>query len=86
MIQNLFLHQKCLHFLQNLQRIRQVSDNTMGQVQLCVLYASMSGICQLSILMGFPTQIFEKYLDWEKKRKRKHLDFLPVLLTEAILK
>ena len=85
MIQNLFLHQKCLHFLQNLQRIRQVSDNTMGQVQLCVLYASMSGICQLSILRGFPTQIFEKFGLGEKE-KRKHLDFLLMLLTEAILK
>ena len=43
-------------------------------------------VWHMSILREFLTQIFEKYLDWEKKRKRKHLDFLPVLLTEAILK
>ena len=45
----------------------------------------ISGICLL-ILRVFLIWIFEKCLDWEKKRKRKPLDFLPVLLTEAILK
>lgn len=45
-------------------------------MQACLAYVNFE---------GFLTQIFEKYLDWEK-RKRKPLDFLPVLLTEAILK
>lgn len=40
-------------------------------------YVNFEGISKLDI---------RKYLDWEKKRKRKHLDFLPVLLSEAILK
>lgn len=40
-------------------------------------YVNFEGISNLDIL---------KIFGLEKKRKRKHLDFLPVLLTEAILK
>ena len=41
------------------------------------------GMCLL-ILRVFLIWIFEQYFDLEKKRKRMHLDFLLVLLTDTL--
>jgi hypothetical protein len=65
----------------NMQGLATLSRDGIDSVR-----SAIKELKHMSILRGFLTQIFEKYLDWEKKRKRKHLDFLPVQLTEAILK
>lgn len=43
-------------------------------------------VWHMSILKVFLIQIFEKCSVWEKKRRPRHRDFLPVLLKVDILK